>query len=415
MNIIFHIDFDSYFVSALRIIHPELQNKMVAIGKSIAISLSYEAKKMGARVGMYRHEISKIAPGTIWRSPNFAHFMKISNQIFEYIINNYSNKIQIFSIDECFIDVTHLINKSNIKTTSVTLAKRIQKDIKLKFGIPISIGISTTYFLAKMSTNLAKPYGILFTYPNEIEKRFFHLDIREYFGIGKSLENKLRSNNINTIGEFYRSFKNKNIIKEIFKNTYLNYWNNLNGIEIIKREEMYTPKSISNIKSIDFLSIDNINDISYLLSELVASVWIKAKNRNMLGKVAIISIKYDGQNSFINKQFKSKQYIETETKLNEIAQFLFKEYWNNKPIKGLGFGISELQYKNNIYFQKSIFEEIKPRYKEDKLITHVNSIVGSNTLIKASDIINNNSIQKPKLKFLDQDNESFIRKGKIKY
>lgn len=414
MNIIFHIDFDSYFVSALRLIEPELENKEVAIGRNIALSLSYEAKNKGAKVGMYRAQINKIVPNIIWRESNFSHFIKISNQIFNYIINKYSSKIQFFSIDECFINVTHLINLNNIKESSCILAKKIQREIKDKFGIPISIGISITSFLAKMSTNLAKPFGIVFTSKQEIEKHFFHLDISKYFGIGKALEQRLRKENINTIGDLFNTFKNLELIKSIFKNTYLNYLNNLKGVENIEQEEFYIPKSISNIKSFDYLAIDNINDILLILDELIASVWIKINNRSMLGKVILLSIKYEGNKKFIQKQFKNKVYIENENELRRIGHSLFKDYWKNKPIKGIGFGVGELQYKNDIYFQRSIFEHNQTKFQENIIIKNTNKIIGNKTLFKASDLTQNKSLKNPKLKFLSEDENLFFAKDKNK-
>nr|WP_307923419.1 hypothetical protein [Mycoplasmopsis bovis] len=150
-NIIFHIDFDSYFVSAHRSKDHKLKNKPVAVSnglsRSICSSISYELKNVGIKVGWPRFMIEKKMPDTIFVEPNFDLYYTTSNNIFDYIASNYTANIEVGSIDECWVDVTSISEGKN----PVALARKIQEDIKEIFDIPVSIGISYSKWAAKMA------------------------------------------------------------------------------------------------------------------------------------------------------------------------------------------------------------------------------------------------------------------------
>lgn len=110
MRIIFHLDFDAFFVSAARTIDPSLNNKPVAVAKlghrSLISTSSYEARKLGVNAPMPLHIALKKAPNLIVIEPDFALYVLLSNKSFAHLSKNYTPLVESASIDECYLDVT---------------------------------------------------------------------------------------------------------------------------------------------------------------------------------------------------------------------------------------------------------------------------------------------------------------------
>lgn len=209
LNMIIHLDFDCYFVSAHRSIDPSLNGKPVVVvsngdtfseensdDEKIAISISYEARKCGIKTTMLVKVAKLLCPNLVVVYTDFKLYKKLSNDIKEYL----KTKVPIveqFSIDEFFCDVT------NIDIDPLALAKELQAHILKEFKIPISLGISSNKWIAKMATSDAKPFGLLEVTDNA---RFIEgKDINELTGIGKSVSDRLKRNGIKTLNDIVNS------------------------------------------------------------------------------------------------------------------------------------------------------------------------------------------------------------------
>ena len=149
---------DSFFVSCEKKNNPNLQNKLIAIAKeykrSIASSMSPELKKMGFKAGDSIQIIKSKVKNLVVVEPHYELYTSVAHDIFNLLKNTFSNVIEIYSIDECFLEIFAQDDNFALKR-----AKEIQDTILEKIKIPCSIGISYSKFLAKMSTNKAKPHG----------------------------------------------------------------------------------------------------------------------------------------------------------------------------------------------------------------------------------------------------------------
>ncbi|WP_036437094.1 Y-family DNA polymerase [Mycoplasma elephantis] len=411
MKVIFHIDFDSYFVSALRTKKPWLIGKEVAIGNknsnSIAAALSYEAKNKGAKTGDPMFLIRKVCPNIIVENADFPLFIELSTNIFNWIINNISNIFEIGSIDECYIDVTKKINLGQWESSSISLAKFLQNSILNIFKIPVSIGISYNKFLAKMSTSLGKPFGITLTKKGDIQKNFYDLPIGDFFGIGKVYAKKLIDNGIKTINDLYLNKNNIVLLKNIFKNNYIKIIECLLGESTdILNTSNNEYKSIGHMKTFEPNCLSNYEEIITELMFLVNKVIYRMESRGLLGNLVVIEIRYKNT-KFLSHQQQLSNFIDDKKEILDNAKNLFDSFWNGQPIKGLGFKICNLGKKGEIYFQPELQENSMKNTEKYKLVDFLNSQLKTTKLFLASDYNKIKHIKNKQTKFLKEDKNVF--------
>ena len=359
-KVIFHIDVDSFFVAAETWLRPELKDKDVAISKkkakSVVCALSYSAKEKGAKVPMKLYEVQKFCPNIIVIEPNHNLYEKLSRKIY-LLLKKYSIKIEIGSIDEWYLDVTHLMNKfSNPRDLAVV----IQKNILKKWNITVSIGISYNKFLAKISTDLNKPFGITITEKEDIPKNIWPLPIDKYIGIGKSLSAKLKSINILTIEDLAKVNGNKKILlKEILKNKLDQYIDNANGNnyfdDVDFNKKYYSQSSIGHQVTFENNYLIDLDLIYKNLKKITMQVLDIANRRNLIAQGISITIKYANKAIF-STSTTIKNNSNTFEALFLIVTQLFNNYWNDKPILMLGVSLFNL---TNIYtykYQSSLFD-----------------------------------------------------------
>ncbi|MBU4689466.1 DNA polymerase IV [Mycoplasma zalophidermidis] len=371
-RIIFHIDFDSYFASAHRVLNPQYDGKPIAIGKnlkrSIACSVSYELKAKGVKSGWPNYKILEKEPRTIFIEPNFDLYINLSNKIFDFLGENYTKNIEVYSIDECWVDVTNITNENN----AVNLAKSMQKHVYSKFRIPISIGISHNKFLAKLSTNLAKPFGVKQTKIIDIKDSIWPLAIDEYFGIGKSTSQKLKEIGIDTIGKLASRDKNDQDLYEIFRSRTNRFINEAKGI--FNEELNYEHNDLKSIgNELTFLSfdLDERDEILKILFNLCQKVSLRAKNRNTVGYVICVSVRsttkrWTRQQMTLN--IPTNDSDEIYSKASSIFNKMFKENF----IRGIGVKLSRLINEFDVAKPISLFETDEHEDKIKKIIKNIN-------------------------------------------
>ncbi len=370
-KVLFHIDMDSFFVSCERALNPRLNNKPIIIAnnykRAIISAMSYEIKNLGFRVGDPFYKVKNKLPDTIVISPHYELYSLTSKKIFEFINKNYGPHIEIYSIDECYLDVTMAVKKYD---SPITYAKKIQDDILKYFKIPCSIGISYTKFLAKMSTNKIKPFGILETKKGDIINNFYSLPVKKIFGVGKKISLSLEKANLKTYEDIINC-KNILLLNKIFGKNYFIFIKTLKGEnETFEHELVENTKGISN--SITF-TINDSNDPDFLHSEifkLAENVFRRAKDQCVTGSLVSISIR-NVDKIWKTKQKKLSYYVANIHDLYEVAYSLFDEFWNGEMIRGLGIHLSNLRSLFEVE-QYDLFTEYNNESKINKIINSIN-------------------------------------------
>ncbi|MDK2819967.1 MAG: DNA polymerase IV [Mycoplasmataceae bacterium] len=384
-KVILHIDVDSFFVSCEVALRPELLNKQVAVStdthKSIVTALSYEAKAKGAKVPWKLSLVKKHCKDLIILEPNMFLYQNYAKKIYDFLIKNYSDSIQIVSIDEWYIDATKIWKKFG---SINNLASHIQEQLWKKLLMPVSIGISYNKFLAKMATAINKPKGITFITYNNFQEILWPMDITNYYGIGKVMSKKLIEIGIKTIGDL----ANRNIsdidIKKIFLNQTEVFINNANGIgdSLIKLDNNIL-NSISN--EITFMNgfSDNHKEVHLQLRKLCHKVSSRLIERNICGSHVSINLKLDNQRK--SKSMKINKLINSEEDIFVYASKLMKSLWNEEAIIGIGVAISKLENSFQNLMDQSLFEEQKENSKIDNIIQNVNSKMNRRALMSGKE------------------------------
>ncbi|QGZ97883.1 DNA polymerase IV [Mycoplasma sp. NEAQ87857] len=385
---IFHIDFDCFFVSAIRKIRPNLKNKPVAICKNamhaIAVSISYELRNLGIKVGATKQEILKKEPKTIFVESHFELFNYVSSEIFDYIAKNISNKIEISSIDECYIDVSHLVNNDN---QAKALAKKIQNIILKRFDIPVTIGISNNKFAAKLTTNINKPFGIGLTNQENFKSNFFDLPIAKYHGIGKKIAFKLQQIGINTIGDLAACKIDDIRLDAILGSLTYKYLEVLNPdfTQHISYKDTQ-PKGIGNEITFNnkFISLEEIQNN---LNNLAKKVSTRMIQHNLVGDVLTINVRLNGK-KWTNKQVKLNSFTNDYLIIFHNAMALFNDFFEEQLILGIGIRMSNLTSVFDHYQKQSLFDQIqdsKTSYQVQKIINQINRKIKNNITMTMKD------------------------------
>jgi DNA polymerase-4 len=194
---ILHADLDSFFASVEQRDAPELRGRPVAVGGGVVLAASYEAKAYGVRTAMGGWNARRLCPGLVVVRPRFEAYTEASRAVFE-VFDDTSPAVEALSIDEAFIDVRGM---RRIAGSPADIAARLRRRVRAEVGLPITVGIARTKFLAKVASGVAKPDGLLVV-PPAGELEFLHpLPVEKLWGVGGKSAAKLHAHGITTVGQ----------------------------------------------------------------------------------------------------------------------------------------------------------------------------------------------------------------------
>ncbi len=194
---ILHADADSFFASVEQRDDPRLRGRPVIVGAGVVLAASYEAKAYGVGTAMGGAQARRLCPHAAVVSPRMSAYAEASKAMFR-VFDDASPFVEGLSIDEAFLDVRGM---ERIAGTPVEIARRLRRDVLERVGLPITVGIARTKFLAKVASGVAKPDGLLLVEPDR-ELAFLHpLPVERLWGVGPVTGAKLRRLGIETVGE----------------------------------------------------------------------------------------------------------------------------------------------------------------------------------------------------------------------
>jgi DNA polymerase-4 len=193
---ILHADVDAFFASVEQRDDPRLRGRPVIVGTGVVLAASYEAKAHGIRTAMSGRYARRLCPRAIVVEPRFSAYVEASKAMFA-VFDDTSPLVEGLSIDEAFLDVRGL---ERISGTPAEIAVRLRREVRERVGLPITVGVATTKFLAKVASGVAKPDGLLVV-PAGRELAFLHpLPVERLWGVGSVTAAKLRARGITTVG-----------------------------------------------------------------------------------------------------------------------------------------------------------------------------------------------------------------------
>jgi DNA polymerase-4 len=194
---ILHADLDAFYASVEQRDEPRLRGRPVIVGAGVVLAASYEAKAYGVRTAMGGRQAQRLCPHAVVVPPRFSAYVEASKAVFA-VFEDATPLVEGLSIDEAFLDVRGL---ERISGTPEAIAVRLRQEVRERVGLPITVGVARTKFLAKVASRVAKPDGLLVV-PPDAELAFLHpLPVEYLWGVGRVTSEKLRGRGLTTVGE----------------------------------------------------------------------------------------------------------------------------------------------------------------------------------------------------------------------
>jgi DNA polymerase-4 len=193
---ILHADLDAFYASVEQRDDPRLRGRAVIVGAGVVLAASYEAKAFGVRTAMGGRQARALCPHAIVVPPRMSAYSEASKAVFE-VFRATTPIVEGLSIDEAFLDVAGL---HRIRGSPVEIAAQLRVDVREQVGLPITVGVARTKFLAKVASGVGKPDGLLLV-PPDGELEFLHpLPVERLWGVGPVTAAKLHARGIRTVG-----------------------------------------------------------------------------------------------------------------------------------------------------------------------------------------------------------------------
>jgi DNA polymerase-4 len=196
-----HADLDAFYASVEQLLDPRLRERPVAVGGSVVLAASYEARRYGVHAGMAGSTARRLCPNLEFVSGHFREYQRLGDQVVA-VFNDFTPLVERISIDEAFLDVAGAIG---LFGPPPRIAEAIRRRVREEIGLPVSVGVARTKHLAKVASQVAKPDGVVVVDP-QCERDFLDpLPVDLIWGVGPVTRRELHDAGIRTIGQLART------------------------------------------------------------------------------------------------------------------------------------------------------------------------------------------------------------------
>lgn len=371
-RVILHVDMNNFYASVECLMNPSIKNYAVAVAgdpnkrTGIILAKNYLAKVYGVKTGEAIWEAKQKCPSLITVAPHHDKYQEYSEKA-HAIYYQYTDLIEPFGIDECWLDVTDSLKLFN--ATPLELAKKIQTQIYDELGLSVSIGISWSKTLAKLGSDMKKPMGLTVIDENNHIDIIKKLKIEDMIMIGKHTAKKLHAMNVNTLYDLY--LLDPQFLRRHFGIVGLYLHNAVSGID---DDKLITPKD-EDTKSVgngatavkDMTDIDEIKDFLHDLSSKVSR---RLRAHGFLAKTIHVTIKY-ADFTYSSAQNTMNHYFSNEQDIFNYSYEIFYHLAGEKfpPVRALRICTTNLIVKQEER-QVNLFDNVK----NEKLCSAIDSL-----------------------------------------
>lgn len=390
-QIIFHIDVNSAFLSweaSYRIHHlggtVDLRTIPSAVGgniskrRGIVLAKSIPAKKYHIRTGEPITDALRKCPNLIIVPPNYELYEK-NSKAFMNILRKYTDKVEQYSIDEAFMDMT---GTQMLFGPPVVAATALKDEIHHTLGFTVNVSISDKKLLAKMASDFEKPDRVHTLFSEDIQQKMWPLPVRDLFFVGNVSEKKLNAIGIQTIGDLAKT--DLKTLKALLKKHGEVIWNFANGKDVsLVEPEPADNKGYGNSTTIAF-DVADAPTAKLVLLSLSETIGRRLRKNHVRIDMISVSIRYHDFHSVSHQSV-----LETPTNItNEIhaaACKLFDELWDGTPIRHLGVHTGHVT-KDGANRQISLFDDTdyEKLEKLDHAVDHIREKFGADAIMRAS-------------------------------
>lgn len=343
-RVIIHLDMNAFFASVEQQANPELRGKPIAVvgaaHRTVITTASYEARVFGVKTGMAIWEGKRACPELIIVRGDNKKYTSTSRQIIA-ILREYTPLVEVFSIDEAFMDVT---NSRTLFGPAETIAYQIKARIRHQFGLTCSIGIASNKLLAKLASDLQKPDGLTVITPEKVKETLERLPVGDLCGVGKKLQKQLLLYcNVRTCGELGRC--DGELLVKRFGSIGSELKRMGQGIDdrpVVPVEEEEQVKSVGHSMTLP-RDIDDREQILKRLLQLSEMVGRRARKHGLAGKTVSVSVRLGDFYSNVQKQTSLPNHINLSDDIYRTAVGLFDGMKIDQPIRLVGISLSNLR------------------------------------------------------------------------
>ena len=392
---ILHVDVNNAFLSWLAVYKlkngekVDIRNQVAVIGgdetkrSGIVLAKSPKAKQFGIVTGETLYSARQKCRNLQVYQGNFKIYREYSNKLYKLLLE-YTDKIERFSIDECFLDMTNYL----MKDTLLNKAKEINKRVKEELGFTVNVGVAHNKLLAKMASDFTKPDKVHTLFEEEIPTKMWTLPVSELFMLGKKTVPKLYNMKIRTIGDLANTDKNI-IIKKFGKHGKM-MWEYANGIdnsEVQYKEEK--PKSIGNSVTLP-MDIHNKEELEEVLLALTEQVTYRLRKQELLANVVSVQLRTKNFEDFSHQAKMNSATSSTKEILKNAKNLLNGMFKKGMAIRLIGLRLDNLVSKDEM--QISLFGDSENEKKQknlDNVIDSLNEKYGYGSIIRAGKLNKN--------------------------
>ncbi len=389
-RIILHSDLNNFFASVEAITDPALagEGKFIAVcgleedRHGIVLAKNENAKRMGVKTGDTIWQAKQKCPELIIASPHFDkynYYSKIVREIYE----EYTDEVEPFGLDECWLDVTH---STSLFGSGSTIANTIRKKVKSETGLTVSVGVSFNKIFAKLCSDIKKPDAVTLASKEDFREKLWHLSAGDLLGVGRSSIKILENHGIFTIGDIART-PCAYLEKWLGKNgaTLYSYANGLDDSPVAPCNYSPAPKSVSHGVTCR-ADLENSDEVARVLLYLCRDISAKLRRQNLTGANIAVFIKNNKLQTHeysVNLPFPTRSWTTIYTRAFELFS---RSYCFTSPVRSLSVHVSKLSNDNKptpIDIFTDVIREEKLEKKE-ATADEINSLLGKTAIIPAS-------------------------------
>ena len=198
---ILHADLDAFYASVEQLLDPSLRGRPIAVGGSVVLAASYEARRYGVRGGMPGRRARQLCGDLLFVGGHFDRYQQLGDAVVS-VFHDFTPRVERVSIDEAFLDVSGAVRLFGAPTD---IAAALRRRVRDEIGLPLSVGVARTKHLAKVASQVAKPDGLVVVDPSTESSFLEPLPIALIWGVGATTERRLHDAGIFTIGQLART------------------------------------------------------------------------------------------------------------------------------------------------------------------------------------------------------------------
>ena len=376
-RVILHIDMNAFFASVEQQANPALRGKPIAVigsaKRTVITTSSYEARAYGVKTGMNVWQARQKCPHIILVIGDNRKYTWTSSRIVRMFLD-FTPFVEVFSIDEAFLDVTGSLS---LFGSAERIAYLIKARIRQAFGITCSIGIAPNKLLAKLASDMQKPDGLTVIAPEKVAAVLERIPAKDLCGVGARTARQLALYGIATCGDLGRF--PVHVLKRrfgIIGEQLSRMGRGIDDSPVIPVEESDPVKSVGHSMTLE-RDISLRKEILKYLLQLSEMVGRRARRYNVWGKTVTLSIRYADFDTWAGKRETLPQYINRSEEIYRAAVAILDSIVLMQPVRLLGVRITNLRYESN---QLPLFPEERKNALMVNAMDEVNDRYGDFTV-----------------------------------